>query len=344
MYDNNVLSGKIDEARLEQYLDDPKKPLVNHALAEQYAPGSIFKQITGAAALQEGVATPSSTIIVSNGYIKVPNQYDPSISIRSTTGALDGVMNFYGASPMSSDVYFYYLAGGYHALRPELRRPRRRAPRALRPPVRTRPQDRHRHRRGGRRQHPGHRLEEGDLRRRLVPRRYLQHGYRPGVRRHDADPDGARRRRRRERRHAADPARRPRSAATPSSTRHRLRRTRRSKATSASARRTSPIIREAYAQAVSPAAARTSASSRGRGRRQDRNRRVRPAVRPTAHTRRTPGSAGSPRRTIRRSRLPCSSSEESARRTRRRSPRRSSTTTSTANYRRRPRRARPIAG
>lgn len=38
MYDNNVLSGKIDEKRLEQYLNDPKKPLVNHALAEQYPP------------------------------------------------------------------------------------------------------------------------------------------------------------------------------------------------------------------------------------------------------------------------------------------------------------------
>ena len=76
MYDNNVFSGKIDEARLEQYLDDPKKPLVNHALAEQYAPGSIFKQITGAAALQEGVAVPSTTI-TSNGFINSPEPVRP---------------------------------------------------------------------------------------------------------------------------------------------------------------------------------------------------------------------------------------------------------------------------
>jgi penicillin-binding protein 2 len=78
MYDNNIFSGKIDESRLDQYLSDPKKPLVNHALAEQYAPGSIFKQITGAAALQEGVAVPSTTI-VSHGYIQIPNEYDPSV-------------------------------------------------------------------------------------------------------------------------------------------------------------------------------------------------------------------------------------------------------------------------
>ncbi|MBI5284129.1 MAG: penicillin-binding protein 2 [Chloroflexi bacterium] len=114
MYDNNVLSGKIDEARLEQYLQDPKKPLVNHALAEQYPPGSIFKQITGAAALQEGVAVPSTTI-VSRGYIQIPNEYDASIVYTFKDWRELGSLNFYGGVAMSSDVYFYYLSGGYHA-------------------------------------------------------------------------------------------------------------------------------------------------------------------------------------------------------------------------------------
>ncbi|MBI2723612.1 MAG: penicillin-binding protein 2 [Chloroflexi bacterium] len=114
MYDNNVLSGKIDEARLEQYLADPKKPLVNHALSEQYAPGSIFKQITGAAALQEGVAVPSTTI-TSNGYINIPNEYDPSIVYTFKDWRTLGTLDFYGGVAMSSDVYFYYLSGGYNA-------------------------------------------------------------------------------------------------------------------------------------------------------------------------------------------------------------------------------------
>jgi penicillin-binding protein 2 len=113
MYDNNIFSGKIDEARLEQYLNDPKKPLVNHALAEQYAPGSIFKQITGSAALQEGVASPSTTI-TSNGYINVPNQYDSSVIYTFRDWRALGTLDFYGGVAMSSDVYFYYLAGGYH--------------------------------------------------------------------------------------------------------------------------------------------------------------------------------------------------------------------------------------
>lgn len=114
MFDNNIFSGKVDEARFKQYLDDPKKPLVNHALAEQYPPGSIFKQVTGAAALQEGVASPSTTI-TSRGYIQVPNQYDPSIVYTFRDWRTLGTLDFYGGVAMSSDVYFYYLAGGYHA-------------------------------------------------------------------------------------------------------------------------------------------------------------------------------------------------------------------------------------
>jgi penicillin-binding protein 2 len=113
-YDDNVLSGKVDEARLQAYLDDPNKPLVNHALSEQYAPGSIFKQITGSAALQEGVANPGTTI-TSNGYIQIPNEYDPSILYTFRDWRTLGTLNFYGGVAMSSDVYFYYLSGGYHA-------------------------------------------------------------------------------------------------------------------------------------------------------------------------------------------------------------------------------------
>ena len=114
LFDNNVFSGKVDEARLQQYLSDPKKPLLNHALAEQYPPGSIFKQITGAAALQEGVAT-TGTTITSRGSIQVPNQYDDSIVYTFRDWAVLGTLDFYGGVAMSSDVYFYYLAGGYYA-------------------------------------------------------------------------------------------------------------------------------------------------------------------------------------------------------------------------------------
>ena len=58
---------RVDEQALNQLLNDPGKPLSNHAITEQYAPGSTFKQITGLAALQEGIAT-ANTQITCLGY------------------------------------------------------------------------------------------------------------------------------------------------------------------------------------------------------------------------------------------------------------------------------------
>ena len=112
-YDNNLFSGSISDEQLQALLNDPGKPLVNHAIGEMYPPGSTFKQVTGVAALQEGVATPSTTI-TSRGYITVPNQYDPSILYVFRDWAALGTLNFYSGVAMSSDVYFYYLAGGYY--------------------------------------------------------------------------------------------------------------------------------------------------------------------------------------------------------------------------------------
>jgi penicillin-binding protein 2 len=110
-YDNNLFSKTLSQEDLDALLNEPAKPLVNHAVAEMYPPGSTFKTITGLAALQEGVATPSTTI-VSRGYITVPNQYDPSVVyVFRDWGAL-GPLDFYGGIAMSSDVYFYYMAGG----------------------------------------------------------------------------------------------------------------------------------------------------------------------------------------------------------------------------------------
>jgi len=110
-YDNNLFSRAITQQELDDLLNQPGKPLVNHAIAEMYAPGSTFKTITGLAALQEGVATPD-TVITSKGYITVENEYDPSVVYYFRDWAALGAMDFYRGIAMSSDVYFYYLAGG----------------------------------------------------------------------------------------------------------------------------------------------------------------------------------------------------------------------------------------
>ncbi len=110
-YDNNALTDPPKQAAIDGLLNDPSKPLVNHAFAEVYPPGSTFKMITGTAALQEGVATPDTTI-TSYGYITIPHEYGGPPTIMRDWRA-HGTMNFYRGLALSSDVYFYYLAGGY---------------------------------------------------------------------------------------------------------------------------------------------------------------------------------------------------------------------------------------
>ncbi len=110
-FDNNLFSRTLSQQELDALLNQPGKPLVNHAIAEMYAPGSTFKTITGLAALQEGVARPD-TVITSHGYITVANEYDPNVVYYFKDWAALGPMDFYRGIAMSSDVYFYYLAGG----------------------------------------------------------------------------------------------------------------------------------------------------------------------------------------------------------------------------------------
>jgi penicillin-binding protein 2 len=110
-YDNNIFSGTVSSEELTALVESPGKPLVNHDLSEQYPPGSTFKTIVGAAALQEGIAVPGTTIN-SRGYITVENEFDPNVVYVYPDWRALGPLDFYGGIAMSSNVYFYYLAGG----------------------------------------------------------------------------------------------------------------------------------------------------------------------------------------------------------------------------------------
>ncbi len=111
-YDNNIFSSAISDEELNALLNNPGKPLVDHLIAEQYPPGSTFKTIVGLGALEEGVAVPGTTI-TSRGYITLENEFDPNVVYIYPDWAPLGTLDFYGGVAMSSDVYFYYLAGGF---------------------------------------------------------------------------------------------------------------------------------------------------------------------------------------------------------------------------------------
>jgi penicillin-binding protein 2 len=111
-YDDNIFTD-ITQEQFQALLDDPGRPLLNGCISSVYPPGSTFKQITGTGALQEGVAN-AGTTITSYGSITVKNEYDPDIVYVFKDWAALGTLNFYQGVAQSSDVYFYYLAGGYY--------------------------------------------------------------------------------------------------------------------------------------------------------------------------------------------------------------------------------------
>jgi len=112
LYDSNVLSSGNPAATIASYLEDPREPYLNRAVAGLYAPGSIVKTIVAAGALTDNIITPDS-VIVSTGSISVPNPYDPEHPTVFPDWKPLGPLDLRGALAMSSDVYFYTVGGGF---------------------------------------------------------------------------------------------------------------------------------------------------------------------------------------------------------------------------------------
>jgi penicillin-binding protein 2 len=111
-FDNNVIGDPAREAELEQIMTDSKlQPMFPRAYGGTYAPGSVFKLVTGSGALQEGVAT-RDTIIESTGVMYVQNDEFPSIRQALPDNQAWGRQNFLQGLANSSNVYFFWLGGG----------------------------------------------------------------------------------------------------------------------------------------------------------------------------------------------------------------------------------------
>lgn len=109
-YDNNIFSREISPADLNALLNDPMRPLINHAISDVNAPGSTFKIVVASAALQEGVVTPT-TKVYCPGYIYIPNPFG-GLGTRMVCWAWHGVQDMISGLANSCDVYFYSLGGG----------------------------------------------------------------------------------------------------------------------------------------------------------------------------------------------------------------------------------------
>jgi len=103
-YDNNAFASGISSKAYKALVTNPNQPLLNHAISEQYPPGSTYKLVTGLGALADGRISPTERI-----------QTHPFIQIgltkfwdwnRAGFGALDIRSGF----AHSSDTFFFQVA------------------------------------------------------------------------------------------------------------------------------------------------------------------------------------------------------------------------------------------
>jgi penicillin-binding protein 2 len=109
---NNSAFTDGDAASIRKATTDPRAPLLNHAIAGLYAPGSIVKPIFAAAALNEDLISPDKKIL-STGAITIPNPYDPSKPSIFRDWTVHGWVDMREALAVSSDEYFYTIGGGH---------------------------------------------------------------------------------------------------------------------------------------------------------------------------------------------------------------------------------------
>lgn len=116
-FENNRMARFIPAYYLEQLTEDESKPLLNHAVAVTYPPGSSFKMVTATGALNEGVIDPNRTLFDA-GLISIENQYfpnDPAEARDFVCWLPEGHRNvdFVHGIAWSCNVYFYKIGGGF---------------------------------------------------------------------------------------------------------------------------------------------------------------------------------------------------------------------------------------
>lgn len=120
-YDNNIFTHGISALDWERLANDPHRPTLNHAISDHLPPGSVFKIVVAAGALQEGVLQGRYTHLSCPGRIEIIEKYainDPGYARpflcwnRSGHGTLDVV----GGIAHSCDVFFYKTGGGFEEI------------------------------------------------------------------------------------------------------------------------------------------------------------------------------------------------------------------------------------
>ncbi len=99
-YDNNRMANTVDSSYYARLQMDKSRPMYNYATQQQTAPGSIFKMVTAAAGLQEGVVNTSTQVLCADIFEKANYSskcwvYPSSHGMQRISDALQNSCNHY---------------------------------------------------------------------------------------------------------------------------------------------------------------------------------------------------------------------------------------------------------
>ncbi|MBP2638322.1 MAG: mrdA 1 [Firmicutes bacterium] len=100
-FNPNLFNGGISSKDWKALNENPYHPMDNKAISGEYPPGSTFKIITGAAALELGKVTPEEKILDTGTHWIIPK--------GNAGGEVLGWINFREALAKSDNVYFYEM-------------------------------------------------------------------------------------------------------------------------------------------------------------------------------------------------------------------------------------------
>jgi penicillin-binding protein 2 len=102
-FDPNAFAGGVDPATWRALMHDERKPLQDRAIAGQYPPGSTYKAIVAAAALEEGVANKTTRVFCPGSFWFGGRRY--GCWRKEGHGSVD----VHSALVRSCDVFFYEM-------------------------------------------------------------------------------------------------------------------------------------------------------------------------------------------------------------------------------------------
>lgn len=118
-FDPAALADGVDRAEAQRLFDEQAgAPFTNRAISGQYAPGSTWKIITAAAALERGIISPN-TVIQDDGFYIIPECVG-KCRFQNAGATRFGPVELRRALAVSSDVYFYRLGADLWVRRGEL--------------------------------------------------------------------------------------------------------------------------------------------------------------------------------------------------------------------------------